>query len=201
MLAAGLLIQLSSISAQESESAEAQVSAVEAQVEHRDPYADEQTIFLDTRGGTETAAAQAGSGQSIWPIIRMVLVLVLVAVAIYGIVFLFKRSSKKTINNDPFLKVLAAAHLGSNRYVHIVYVGNKTWLLGASDGGVNLIGEVEDKDVIDAMLLEDSRKSAQTSGKLPDFLSILRRMGAPANPSSPSGADEIRKRRERLGGL
>jgi flagellar protein FliO/FliZ len=131
----------------------------------------------------------------------MILVLAMAAAAVYGVVFFIKRSSKQPVESNTFLKILASAHLGSNRYAHIVAVGSKVWLLGASDGGVNLIGEVDDKDVINAMLLEDSRKiSSAPSNRLPDFLSMLRRLGAQSESRS-SGADDIRRRSERLKGL
>jgi hypothetical protein len=60
-----------------------------------------------------------------------------------------------------------------------------------------LISEIEEKEIIDAMLLEDSKKITETQNRFPDFLSVLRRLGTPAQTNS-SGADEIRKRRERL---
>jgi len=145
----------------------------------------------------DSPASGQNSGASIWAIVRMILVLALAAAAIYGVVFLFKKSAKRTVPDDPFLKVLASAHVGSNRYVHIVSVGSKAWLLGASDGGVNLISEIEDKEIIDSMMLEDSKKTAETPGKLQDFLSVIRRMGVPVKATQP-GADELRKRRERL---
>jgi len=150
--------------------------------------------------GNGNALPVQNSGASVWVVIRMILVLALAAAAIYGIVFFIKRSSKQTAANDPFLKILASSHLGFNRYVHIASVGSKAWLLGASEGGVNLISEIEDKEIIDAMLLEDSKKSSETQGRFQDFLSILRRLGTPAQIRS-SGVDEIRKRRERLKGL
>jgi len=50
------------------------------------------------------------------------------------------------------------------------------------------------------MLLEDSKKTAETSNRFPDFLSIIRRLGTPAQNRS-SSVDEIRKRRERLKGM
>ena len=154
----------------------------------------ERTLTLEENS---TSAAPSG-GPSIWTVVRMVLTLALAAAAVYGVVFFVRRSSKQTVNNDPFLKILASAHLGSNRHAHIVAVGGKAWLLGSSDGGVNLIGEIEDKDVLNAMLLEDSRKSASvTQGRFPDFLAILRRLGAPAETRIP-GVEDIRKRRERL---
>ncbi|MDR2597170.1 MAG: flagellar biosynthetic protein FliO [Treponema sp.] len=138
------------------------------------------------------------SGPSIWAAVRMVLILALAAVAVYGVVFFIKRSSKQAAENDPFLKILAGVHLGSNRYVHVVAVGSKAWLLGSSDGGVNLVGEIDDKDIINAMLLESSRKSAETAaGRFPDFISIMRKFGVSAEPRT-SAADDIRKRRERI---
>jgi len=185
---AGFLAQIPNISAQE-------VSPQEV-----DPRAGEQAIVLDGGGDGNAVPNVNVSGPSIWAIIRMLLVLALAAVAVYGVVFFIKRASKKIDTNDPFLKVLASTHLGSNRYAHIVSVGGKAWLLGSSDGGVNLIGEIEDKDVINTMLLEDSAKSTQASSRFPDFLSMLRRLGAPAESRAP-GADEIRKRRERLKGF
>jgi len=162
-----------------------------------DPYriAEQRMTF-----GDDPAQAQRNSGASILVVFRMILVLALAAAAIYGIVLFIKRSSKQTAANDPFLKILASSHLGFNRYVHIASVGSKAWLLGASEGGVNLISEIEEKEVIDAMLLEDSKKSAETQNRFPDFLSIIRRLGTPAQTHS-SGIDEIRKRRERLKGM
>ena len=189
LLGAGLFVQLPIIHAQE-----------DTLQEEHDPRAWERSISLDENDGG-TAAAADGAGTSTWAVVRMVLTLALAAAAVYGVVFFIRRSSRKTVYNDPFLKILSSAHLGSNRYVHIVAVGNnKAWLLGSSDGGVNLIGEVEDKDVLNAMLLEDSKKIDETTGHFPDFLSVLRRLGVRSESSVP-GADEIRKRRERLKGL
>jgi flagellar protein FliO/FliZ len=183
-LLAGFLVQISLVSAQEVPS-----SAV-------DPLlAAELAITFDE----EDIPATPVAGPSTWVVIRMVLTLVLAAVAIYGVVFLIKKSSRQTVTKDPFLKVLAAAHLGANLYAHVVSVGNKAWLMGSSDGGVNLIGEIDDQDVLNAMLLEDSRKTSESSlpGRFPDFISMLRRLGLPSETITP-GADDIRRHRERL---
>jgi len=191
--AAGLLIQIPTVSAQDEGE-----NAVSEQT--RDPRAGEWDISLNNNDGEDGSPAETTTGPSIWPIVRMVLVLALAAAAVYGVVFFIKRSSKKSDAADPFLKVLANAHLGSNRYAHIVAVGDKAWLLGSSDGGVNLIGEIDDKDVINAMLLEDSSKVERNQNRLPDFFAMIRRFGAKAEKSVPS-VDDIRKRRERLKGL
>jgi len=191
--AAGLFIQIPTISAQAEDE-----SALSEQA--RDPRAGERDFSFNENDGGNDSPAETIAGPSIWSVVRMVLVLALAAAAIYGVVFFIKRSSKKNDAEDPFLKVLANAHLGSNRYAHIVAVGDKAWLLGSSDGGVNLIGEINDRDVINAMLLEDSTKSERDQSRFPDFFGMIRRFGAKAEKSVPS-ADDIRRRRERLKGL
>ena len=191
---AGFLINISSISAQEN----AGEGSLFTDNASSDPH---RIAEQGMRFGEEQAALPQGTGVDTWAIVRMVLVLVLAAAAVYGVVFLFKRASKQSPNNDPFLKILANTHLGQNRYAHIISAGSRAWLVGSSEGGVNLIDEIEDSDLINAMLLEESRRSAETrQGRFPDFMSLLRRAGVSAKMNAP-GADEIRKRRERLKGL
>lgn len=158
----------------------------------------EQALILE-----ETAAGPGPTAPalSLGTILRMLLTLVLAAAAIYGVIYVIKRASRRVEVRDPFLKILAGAHLGSNRYVHIVAVGSKAWLVGAGEGGVQLIAEIEDKDMLNALFLEDSRKNAEGApGRFLDFRAMLRRLGMPVESGLP-GADAIRKRRERLKGL
>jgi flagellar biogenesis protein FliO len=143
---------------------------------------------------------------SIFPtILRMVVVLALVAAFIYVAVFFLKGFLKRISHPqeavNPYLKVVASTHLGSNRFVHVVSVGPKqAWLVGASDGGVSLIAEITDKETVDALLLEDSRQKNET-GKFPDFRSLLRHLGGGTGDSPGPSPENVRKRRERLRGL
>ena len=59
------------------------------------------------------------------------------------------------------------------------------------------------KDVLNAMFLEDSQKNIEApSGRFLDFKTMLRRLGTPLGAdTADTGADSIRKRRERLKGL
>jgi flagellar protein FliO/FliZ len=169
-----------------------------AQTEAVDPIsaAEQALTFQEDAAGTPAAPSSAGT------IFRMVLTLALAAAAIYGVIFFIKRASRKGEVRDPFLKVLAGAQLSPGRNVHVVAVGSKAWLVGAAEGGVNLIAEIEDKDLLNAMFLEDSRRDAGAvpAGRVLDFKAMLRRLGMPAQGGAP-GADNIRKRRERLKGL
>jgi flagellar protein FliO/FliZ len=181
------------------------------EIETPDPIiAAEQALTL---GEAETGTAIPGAAFSVFGIFRVLLTLAVVAAAIYGLVFFlkFKRSSRGKGEEDPFLKILASAPQGVNRGAHVISVGSPAWLVGSAENGVSLISEITDKDIINAMLLEDSRRTASpegtqsTNGAMPsgrflDFKAILKKIGIPVTTGG-SGPDKIRKRSERLKGL
>ncbi|MDR3160018.1 MAG: flagellar biosynthetic protein FliO [Spirochaetaceae bacterium] len=152
------------------------------------------------------AAAFTGTGPSARSaVLRMVLVLALVAVFIYIAVFIMKRLLKGIArpqeSSNPYLKVLATVHLGSNHFLHVVALGPaQAWLVGSGDGGVRLIAEIEDRETVDSLLLDASRNNAG-AGKFADFRSIFRRLGGGKAEDPGLSPDNIRKRRERLRGL
>jgi flagellar protein FliO/FliZ len=167
---------------------------------------DERSLVLsgDELAGTDNAPSGLSS---FFAILRLILVLTLVAAAIYGIVFLLKKFSRPPARQDPFVKVLAGASLGANRFVHIVSVGTKAWLVGATDGNLSLIAEITDQETVDAMLIANSKKGVETD-KATGFAGLLRKMsGLPKNGTATETennnpkAENIRKNRERLRGL
>jgi flagellar protein FliO/FliZ len=157
---------------------------------------EEQSIVIS---GEEAGALNNPSGLStFFLILRFLLVLGAVAVSIYGIVFFLKKFSRAPLNQDPFLKVVARAPLGTNRSVHVVMAGSKAWLVGDTDNSVSLIAEITDQELIDAMILEESKKNAEKA-KVSGFASLLRRK-ITGSADAPN-ADKLRKTRERLQGL
>jgi len=145
-------------------------------------------------------ATVPGNPASVWNVFRVLLTLAVVAAAIYGMVFFIKKAAKGGAAKDPFLKNLASTQLGVNRSAYVISVGSQAWLVGAAENGVNLIAEIGDKDILDAMLLENSRKDAEAPGRIRDFKSLLRRLGMPVE-SKPPSPENIRNHSERLKGL
>jgi flagellar biogenesis protein FliO len=160
-------------------------------------------------GSSGTTTGTPAPRSTTWNIVVVLLTLALVAAAIYGMVFFIKKASKGKTARDPFLKILASAPLGVNKNAFVVSVGPQAWLVGTAENGVNLIGEIGDKDILNAMLLEDSKRieagEEGPGGRAPDFKSILRKLGIKFETDGPDGPqrgpDGIRKRRERLKGL
>ena len=160
---------------------------------------DESTIIL----GEALPADAPADPSSIFVVLRMVLVLALAALAIYGVVFFIRRISRPQEIRDPNLKILARVQLSSDSFAAVISVGAKVWLVGGGSGGVNLISEIDDAESVETMLLEDARKSAETGiRRYFNFASLLkgRPTGNEGLPGS-SHAENLRKQRERLKGL
>ena len=167
--------------------------------------------FLPSRTGVDESAIILGDtpvsqasnvGSSILIMLRMVLVLALAALAIYGVVFFVRRMALPRENPDSHLKVLARVPLSSDSFAAVISLGAKAWLVGGGSGGVNLISEVDDAESLETMLLEDARKTAETR-RVFDFRSLLPfgRDGKKGSPQGNSFVDNLRKQRERLRGL
>jgi flagellar protein FliO/FliZ len=126
----------------------------------------------------------------------MVLVLVLVVGIIYLVMFFLRRVSRPQAAQNPHLKILASTHLGNGRFVHVVSLGNQAWLVGAGEGGISRIADVNDKEILDTMLLDASRKSAEEMNPLSGFRSLLERFSVSGNKENR--LLNIKKRRERF---
>jgi flagellar protein FliO/FliZ len=182
----------------QSQSAESEIPPDVSRPEVRDAHeAAERAIVLGE--GAPAQAAAPGRTASIGLIIRMLLVLIVIALAVYGVIYVMKKSSRPPVQNDPYLKILSTVHLGSNRYIHVISIGEKAWLVGSGDAGVTLITEIADQNAISAMLMEETRRRAENQGRFPDFKTLLGRLGVKASANPPS-ADDIRKRREKFRG-
>ena len=173
---------------------------------------DESAIII---GETPVAPAPAG-GSSVFLMLRMILVLALAALAIYGIVFFIKRLSRPQESRDPHLKVLAKVPLSSDAFAAVLSVGARAWLVAGGSGGVNPISEIDDAESLETMLLDDARRTAEApSGPFIDFRSLIKRLGGGSREKASGGsnkgggsladngslAENLRRQRERLRGL
>ena len=174
------------------------LSAQDAEPLPERPLVDESTIII---GDTPIAPVSSG-GASIFVVIRMVLVLALSALAIYGVFFFVKRAAKPQEIRDPHLKVLARVPLSNDTFAAVISIGAKAWLVGGGSGSVNLISEISDNESLETMLLDDAKRSAEAGIKRNlNFASLLRRFGASKEEKGQGGnsfAVTLRKQRERL---
>lgn len=117
---------------------------------------EKQFVMNDTTG-----SAKVKKSSGVWAFIRMILVLAVVIVIIYFVM----NYMKKSVNGDPdtddvYLRKVAQITLSPGKTVQVVTLLDKGYLIGVSDNNVNLISEIDDKELISAMNLSADKQTA-----------------------------------------
>lgn len=97
--------------------------------------------------------------------IPLVIALVAVGVILY-LSYLFSRYlavGAAKINKSKYIKVVDRVVLGQDRMLLITMIGEKYYLIGSSAQSINILTELDDKDIIDSSFQE--RLSGDSSFK------------------------------------
>ena len=108
--------------------------------------------------GTPATAAPTG-GVSTWDFLRMILVLACVLGVIYLLFWLLRRGAGRRVQENDLIRVLGSRGLSGSRSLHVVEVGSSIFLVGSSDGGVELISEITDKESLDSLRLKAAEQA------------------------------------------
>jgi flagellar protein FliO/FliZ len=127
----------------------------------------------------------------------MLIILGCVVGVIYLLFWILRRSSGKKIQENDLIRVLGSRSLAGNRALHLIEVGGCVYLVGASDGGVQLISEITDKESLDSVRLKAAEQPVSAARSFPQILSeIFRPARKPV--SLGEGIGFLRGQRDRL---
>lgn len=138
--------------------------------------------------------------------VRMVFALLVVLALAYVAVRFLKRSTKLSDSDDPFLRHVSHLSLSASRSVDVVTILDHAYILGVSDNAVNLIGHIDDKELVDSMnLYADKNDSKKRPRSFDDILAIFMpnsgRQQQGQNifgSSAQNAADMLHRQRNRL---
>lgn len=135
--------------------------------------------------------------------LRMILVLIFIVICMYAVIRFMKNGLEKPESDDPFLRKVSSVSLAPGKTVQVVTLLDKAYLIGVSDSSVNLIGEVQDKELIDAMnLYADKNNSSNRPKNFNDILALFMPNSAENKNIFSESADKaselLKKQRERL---
>lgn len=131
----------------------------------------EDQIYLNT---DSTSIQPKKKTSTAWVFIRMILVLALIIVCIYFVMNFMKKNISPTIGNDPFLRRVSSISVGTGKSVQIVTLLEHAYMIGVSDDSVNLISEISDKELIEAMNLYADKNTKENKPKnFSDVLAIF----------------------------
>ncbi|WP_225969551.1 flagellar biosynthetic protein FliO [Treponema pedis] len=144
----------------------------------------EESILLDTKkteeqtsiaalNNTENNSNSAADNRISTPItglLQLLAALTIVCILAYVVIKFLKKSTRVFGTDDPYLKNVSSINIAQGKSIHVITLGEKAYIIGVSDSSINKIGEVEDKNLVDAMNLEADKKSV--TGKK-DFSSVF----------------------------
>ena len=142
------------------------------------------------------AAQPAAPGVSTWDFVRMLIILAAVVGAIYLLFWILRKSSGRKIAENELIRVLGSRSLPGNRSLHLVEVGTSVYLIGSSDGGVELISEITDKESLDSVRLKAAEETPRQNAA--SSRSCRRSSARPRVLSATDGLGFLRGQRDRL---
>ncbi len=117
---------------------------------------------------------QLRTSSGVWIFIRMILVLALIIFLIWFIFKMIKKSASGKNEEDPFLRKVASITLSPGKSVQIVTLIDKAFVLGVSDNGVNLLSNIDDVQLINALnLYADKTQSTQKPKNFGEILGLF----------------------------
>ena len=102
--------------------------------------------------------------------LRLLVSLIIVCILAYVVLKFLKKSSLSFSSDSPYLKSVASINIAQGKSIHVITLGEKAYIVGVTDSSINMIGEVEDKTLVDTMNLDAERRS---SSPKQDFASML----------------------------
>ncbi len=173
-------------------------------IEQKSDSFDESSIVL---GETRQSQEQNRSSSTFFLLLRMILFLAVVVVCIFLVFRFMKKTMSVPDNDDIFMRIVSSVNISPSKSVQIVTLTDKyAFLIGVSDDSVNLISQIDDPELIQAMnLYSDKQKKKNKPKNFADILDIFMPNGPRENENVMSGAktkitDLLEKQRNKFNG-
>lgn len=172
---------------------------------------DENELPITTpSGGSNVSGGKTTNG--VWVVLRTLLVLAFVILVMWLVFKFMKKGMQPGAENDPFLRKVSSITLSPGKSVQIVTLMEHAYIIGVTDNAVNLIGTVDDKELIDAMnLYADKNGNTKKPRNFEEILDLFMPHGPHAKTaenkkknasvfdgSAEQVVDMLKKQRERL---
>lgn len=145
-------------------------------VENSVSVSEDSTLLQDDyfSSNNETRNLNLKQPSTAWTFIKMILFLCLVVAAIYAVMWFFKKKVNNTKSDDNFLRRVSSLNIGPGKSVEIVTLLDNAYILGVTDSNINVIDQIEDKELIEALNLNfDKNQNVKKPMNFADILDIF----------------------------
>lgn len=91
--------------------------------------------------------------------VRMIVALVIVVGLIYGVLFFIKKKTNVVKTDDEYLRRAAYINIAPGKTVEVITLIDKAYLIGVTEDNITLLGEINDKELIEAMNISADKKA------------------------------------------
>jgi len=105
-----------------------------------------------------------------WLVIKTIFVLALFIGGFYAFYKFVAQKSGMNLSGQEAIRILSTVSLGTNKFIQIVDVAGKIFLLGVTDNNINLLTEIKDREEIDRIRLLSSRSTLVQGVAFQDFI-------------------------------
>jgi len=167
--------------------------------------AEESSFSLDESDFSDVSKSNSDKTSTlstVWVFVKMIIMLAVVVACVYGVFFLLRRSTKASNAADPFLRKVSQISLSPGKSVQVVTLLDNAYIIGVTDESINLIGQVNDKELVNSMnLYADKNDKTSKPRTFADVLDIFMPHGPRSENvfgTGESATDTMRKQRERF---
>lgn len=106
-----------------------------------------------------------------WLIFKTVLIMSLIVAGFYYFLKYVTRKTAVRVLGQDAIQVLSMVPIGQNKYLQIVDLAGKLFVLGIAENSINLITEIRDRDEIDRIRLLSTKSSGENSKGFQEYIS------------------------------
>lgn len=96
-------------------------------------------------GGRQSPDALRSQPGGIWLFLRMIIVLLIVLVLIYGVLWFIKNKTNVVKTDDEFLRRAAWINIAPGKSIEVITLVDKAYVIGVTEDGITLLGELDSK--------------------------------------------------------
>ena len=130
--------------------------------------------------------------------IKTILILGIFGGVVYYVIKYISKKQGLSFPKLDIIQIITSIPVGTNRFLQIIEVGNKYYLIGSTDSNVNLLAEITDKDTLN--IIKVMKNKENIIKKPPTFAYFMNNLlgGVKNRKISDVSADFLKKQKDRL---
>ncbi len=115
-----------------------------------------QEDYANVNAGSEKGERKSSSTSTYTALIQTIVFLIVLIIVVWIVIRIIKKRKGVTFLDNDSIKVLSTSTIALQKYVQVVEIAGRVYILGITDQQVNTLGEITDKETIDELRVKAS---------------------------------------------